>query len=60
MLILTRKKGQCIYIDGKKIEIFVVDIDTKSKIVHIGVKAPKEIGVLREEIYERYQPNERS
>lgn len=48
MLVLTRKKGQSIVI-GDKIEITVVEIFGDQ--VRIGIKAPREVGVHRKEIY---------
>lgn len=48
MLVLSRKKGQSVMI-GDNIEISVVDISGEQ--VKIGIKAPKNIAVHREEIY---------
>lgn len=50
MLILGRSKGQKIYI-GCDIEITVVGV--KGSQVRIGVDAPREVEVHREEIAER-------
>ncbi len=50
MLVLTRRLGESINI-GDDIKITVVDIDGKQ--VKIGIQAPKEISVYREEVYER-------
>ena len=52
MLVLSRKKGQSIII-GDNIEITVVEIQGDT--VRIGVNAPKEVSVHREEIYQRIQ-----
>ncbi|MGD9581386.1 MAG: carbon storage regulator CsrA [Vampirovibrionia bacterium] len=49
MLVLTRKTGQKLII-GDNIEIIV--LDTKGDSVKIGIKAPKNITVYREEIFE--------
>lgn len=49
MLVLTRKKGQKLIISDN-IEITI--LETKGESVKIGVQAPKEISVFREEIYE--------
>lgn len=49
MLVLTRKIGQKLII-GDNIEIIV--LDTKGDSVKIGIKAPKNITVYREEIFE--------
>ena len=48
MLALTRKKGQAIIIDGD-IEICIVDIQRDK--VKIGIKAPKQKMIYREEVY---------
>jgi len=52
MLILTRRIGESIII-GDNIEIRVLDI--RGFQARLGIEAPKEIGVHREEIYERIQ-----
>lgn len=48
MLVLSRKKGESIII-GNDIEITVLEV--MSDVVKIGISAPKEIGVLRKELY---------
>lgn len=50
MLILTRKIGESLLI-GDNVEITVLSI--RGSQVKLGVKAPKEIAVHREEIYQR-------
>lgn len=50
MLILTRKIGESLLI-GDEVEITVLSI--RGGQVKLGVKAPKEISVHREEIYQR-------
>lgn len=48
MLILSRKKGQSIIIDGK-IEVKVMEtVDGKIK---LGIEAPEDIEILRSELY---------
>jgi carbon storage regulator len=49
MLVLTRKKGQKLIINDN-IEIII--IETRGDAVKIGINAPKNISIYREEIYE--------
>ncbi|PIK14235.1 carbon storage regulator CsrA [Halobacteriovorax sp. JY17] len=52
MLVLTRKLGESIAIDDH-IKIVVVQI--KGKQVRLGIKAPKETKIHREEVYKSIQ-----
>jgi carbon storage regulator len=52
MLILTRRLGEGIQI-GEGIIVKVVDV--KGKHVKIGITAPNEVPIYREEIYEKIQ-----
>ena len=52
MLIITRKKGESLMI-GDDIEIVISKIDDGS--VKIGINAPKNISILRKEIYEEVE-----
>lgn len=52
MLILTRRTDEAIMI-GDDVEITILGV--KGQQVRIGVKAPKDVAVHREEIYQRIQ-----
>jgi carbon storage regulator len=57
MLVLTRKLGETIRI-GDSITIRIVDLDGKH--VKLGIDAPKNVSVNREEIYEKIQKENRA
>ncbi|WP_010128298.1 carbon storage regulator CsrA [Haemophilus sputorum] len=57
MLILTRKIGESLII-GDNVEITVLSV--RGNQVKLGVNAPKEIAVHRQEIYERIKAAEDS
>jgi carbon storage regulator len=57
MLVLTRKLGESIRI-GDTITVKIVDLDGRH--VKLGIEAPKNIAVNREEIYERIQRENRA
>jgi len=52
MLILTRKPGQSIVI-GDNVTLMVIGINGNQ--VRLGIEAPIEISVHREEVYDRIQ-----
>ena len=54
MLVITRRTGETINI-GDDTGITVLDI--KGNQVRIGIKAPKDVSVHREEIYRRIKEN---
>lgn len=56
MLILTRKLGESITI-GNNIKVTVIEMQGKQ--VKLGIDAPKELSVYREEIYLKIQEENR-
>lgn len=52
LLVITRKKGESILI-GDDIEISISKIEDGS--VKLAIKAPKEMTILRKELYEEVQ-----
>ena len=52
MLILTRRVGESLMI-GDNVTVTILGV--KGNQVRVGVNAPKEVSVHREEIYERIQ-----
>ena len=52
MLILTRRVGETLNIGD---EVTVTVLGVKGNQVRIGVNAPKDVAVHREEVYERIQ-----
>ena len=57
MLILTRRIGESIVI-GDQAEIDVTVLGVKGSQVRLGINAPKDISVHREEIYQKIKIEE--
>jgi carbon storage regulator len=55
MLILSRKTGDSILV-GENIRVKILGV-TEDNTVKIGIEAPKDVTILREEIYEIYKEN---
>lgn len=58
MLILTREFGESLMI-GEDVRITILSNDRGTKQIKIGIDAPREVPVHREEVYETIQ-NEKS
>jgi carbon storage regulator len=56
MLVLSRKLGESIVIDGR---IVVTVIRNEGEAVKLGIQAPADVPVHRQEIYEEIQRNNR-
>ena len=56
MLILSRKTNECIVIDGR-ITIKIVRVD--GEVVKLGIAAPADVPVHRQEVYEEILRNNR-
>jgi carbon storage regulator len=54
MLILSRKSGESIVIDGR---IKVTIIRVEGEAIKVGIEAPAEVQVHRQEVYEEMQRN---
>ena len=57
MLILTRRVGETVVI-GNDVDVTVLGV--KGNQVRLGVKAPREVSVHREEIYKRIKDEEQA
>lgn len=55
MLVLSRKIDESIYIDGRRIKLTLVEI--RGDKVRIGIQAPPEVSVHREEVLEAIERN---
>jgi carbon storage regulator len=56
MLILTRKLGEALKL-GQEITLRIIEI--KGKNVRVGIEAPAELPIYREEVYEKLQVENR-
>ena len=52
MLVLTRQRGETIIVDGN---IIITIIEVRGDKVRIGIEAPRDVSVHREEIYNEIQ-----
>ncbi len=57
MLILTRRVGETLMVGD---DVTVTVLGVKGNQVRIGVNAPKDVSVHREEIYERIQKEKKN
>ena len=57
MLVLSRKKGESIIIDGQ-IEVKVIAVE--GEMVKLGIEAPKTVSIHRQEVYKVIQKENRA
>ena len=57
MLVLSRHKNEAVMVDGGSIRIVVVEIQGDR--VRLGIEAPKDVDVHREEVFKAIQNNGR-
>ena len=55
MLVLSRKKNESIVINN---DITIVVVEIRGDKVRLGIEAPKEVPVHRQEVYDAIQRNE--
>lgn len=52
MLALTRKVGQQIFLGDKEVIIKILKVDRRTGEVRVGIEAPKDINIAREEVFD--------
>lgn len=57
MLVLTRRAGESIHIGD---EVVVTVLEVRGDVVRVGIRAPREVQVHREEIYRELQAANRA
>lgn len=57
MLVLTRKKNEKIVING---DITIMVVEIRGDVVRLGIEAPKDVPVHRQEIYDAIRDAERT
>lgn len=55
MLVLSRRIGETLHI-GNNIQVVVLNVNGNQ--IRLGIKAPREVSVHREEVYKRIQEGE--
>lgn len=58
MLVLTRKMGESVVIGDNEINVKVLGITGNQ--IRLGIDAPKEVSVHRQEIYDRIKQTEKT
>ena len=56
MLVLSRKKGECIVIRD---DIVIMVVDIRGDKVRLGIEAPKDVPVHRREVYDAIKQSEK-
>jgi carbon storage regulator len=53
MLVLTRKRGQAIVIDGGRVRVTI--LEARGGLVRLGIEAPRDVRVDRAELHDKFQ-----
>ena len=56
MLILTRRVGESLFINDDEVAVTVLGV--KGNQVRLGIDAPDDVSILREEVYQRKKSEE--